>query len=97
MGRGEALPLLRLGETWSLSLCLRLLDSRACLPAGCGPWPSNMFTMSIRSMLFKAVYKLSTVHRSHKRERETEKGGGEKNREREDRDERQENGKWTVE
>jgi hypothetical protein len=44
-------------------------------------------------MLFRAVYKLSTAHRSHKRQRETEKGGGEKDR---GRKQRREAGKWEM-
>lgn len=58
---GGNLPLVIPGERCSLSLFRRLLRSREPCLAGWGGWPSNMFTMSIRSILFRAVYKLSTA------------------------------------
>lgn len=68
-------PLVIPGERCSLSLCRRLLRSRDPCLAGWGGWPSNMLTMSIRSILFRAVYKLSTAEKSHVKE----KGFGSRN------------------
>ena len=65
---GGTLPLVRPGEALSLSLCRRRLGSLASWrPLGGGPWPSSMLTMSMRSMLFRAVYKLSTAQRERDR------------------------------
>lgn len=69
---GGSLPLVIPGERWSLSLCRRLLSSREPCLAGWGCWPSNIFTMSIRSILFRAVYKLSTAGKTHDGETQAE-------------------------
>lgn len=65
---GGRLPLVIPGDRWSLSLSRRLLRSRDPCLTGWGGWPSNMLMMSMRSMLFRAVYKLSTAvkKRSHR-------------------------------
>lgn len=82
-----SLPLVIPGERCSRSLCRRLLMSREPCLAGWGGWPSNMLTMSMRSILFKAAYKLSTaaktrdkLHTSRhgKRDRGVVMSGGEK-------------------
>lgn len=76
---GGSLPLVIPGERWSLSLCRRLLTSREPCLAGWDCWPSNIFTMSIRSIFFRAVYKLSTEVKTHggesRAETEKEKQG----------------------
>lgn len=74
-GRGRGLPLVIPGERWSLPLCRRLLISREPCLTGWGGWPSNMLIMSTRSMLFRAVYKLSTAVKSrHKKTRMRREG-----------------------
>lgn len=77
---GGSLPLVIPGERWSLSVCRRLLKSREPCLAGWGGWPSNMVTMSIRSILFRAVYKLSTAVRMHDGETHANKEKGKEER-----------------
>lgn len=53
--------------------------SREPCRTGWGGWPSNMLTMSIRSMLFRAAYRLSTAAETRdggtQEDVETERGG----------------------
>lgn len=78
-GRGQEgslnSPLVTPGERCSLS-CLRLLGSREPWLAGWGGCPSSRLTMSMRSMLFRAMYKLSTADARTRHGQEDRTGQG---------------------